>query len=171
MRACRCLVALLGVALVPLSGSAAQADIAPIPKPPGDSSKAPVVAPLKRPHVNAPAQAAPEPSANAVPATSPARSTQRAVVVLSSGGRDASFTPARSAGGREPASQSALARFLPTPLAFVQAHESMPSYGTWPPWLLAMFALLASAEAFLLTRIVRGGHVEEPIDPAERNEL
>ena len=34
-------------------------------------------------------------------------------------------------------------------------HESLPSYDAWPAWLLAVLALLASAEAFLLVCLAR----------------
>ena len=77
--------------------------------------------------------------------------------MVSRGGRvRRSFAPAVSRGGRiHPALPRArTARIVPTRLAEV-GHESLPSYDAWPSWLLAVLALLASAEAFLLVRLAR----------------
>lgn len=45
----------------------------------------------------------------------------------------------------------------PTPLALVAASETLPSQGggSTPAWKLALLALLAAAEAFLVVRLVR----------------
>jgi hypothetical protein len=51
----------------------------------------------------------------------------------------------------------------PTPLALVAAGESIPSQGTpTPAWKLALLALLAAAEAFLVVRLVRHRPVALP---------
>jgi hypothetical protein len=57
---------------------------------------------------------------------------------------------------------SKVARLLPTPLALVGLHEALPSSEAWPDWLLAAIAIMASAEAFLLTRLAGARHFVEP---------
>ena len=56
---------------------------------------------------------------------------------------------------------------MPTPLGLVGLHESLPSYQAYPTWLLGLFTLLATAEAFLLTHLVRARRAEV----AEANDL
>jgi hypothetical protein len=88
--------------------------------------------------------------------------------VVSTGGRDRRpFAPAISTGGRiDPALPRApTAKIVPTRLAGV-GHESLPSYDVWPSWLLAVLALLACAEAFLLVRLARPLPVRSPSDAA-----
>jgi hypothetical protein len=85
-------------------------------------------------------------------------------VVVSRGGRDRRpFTPAVSRGGRvHPALPHApTVKIVPTRLAEV-GHESLPSNEAWPSWLLAVLALLASAEAFLVVRLARPLPVRSP---------
>ena len=88
--------------------------------------------------------------------TPPARIRTRAPVVSTGGRKKPPITPAVSTGGRiHPALPRArIARIVPTRLAEV-GHESLPSYDAWPSWLLAVLALLASAEAFLLVCLAR----------------
>lgn len=73
------------------------------------------------------------------------------------------FAPAISRGGRiHPALPRARsAEIVPTRLAEV-GHESLPSHDAWPSWLLAVLALLASAESFLLVRLARPLRVRSP---------
>jgi hypothetical protein len=53
-------------------------------------------------------------------------------------------------------------RLFPTKLAVVGLHDALPSPEAWPDWLLATIAILASAEAFLLTRLAGSRHFMEP---------
>ena len=78
-----------------------------------------------------------------------------------------SFAPAVSRGGRiHPAlPRGGAAKIVPTRLAEVGL-ESLPSYDAWPSWLLAVLALLASAEAFLLVRLARPRPVTSPAAPS-----
>jgi hypothetical protein len=54
----------------------------------------------------------------------------------------------------------------PTPLALVKASDTVPSQSTaTPAWKLALLALLAAAEAFLVVRLVR--HRPVTLSPAQ----
>ena len=160
-----CLLASLGVVFALLLNSTAQAAIRPIPRP--DTPK-PLRSPKPKPNTHPAAQ---HQAARRQPVTSPsvatrtpaprtrtpAPRTRTRAPVVSRGGRDRRpFAPAVSAGGRIhpalPRTQSA--KIVPTRLAEV-GHESLPSDDAWPSWLLAVLALLASAEAFLLVRLAR----------------
>ena len=84
--------------------------------------------------------------------------------MVSTGGRKKPpFAPAVSRGGRiHPALLRArIAEIVPTRLAEA-GKEALPSYEAWPSWLLAVLALLASAEAFLLLRLARALPVGSP---------
>ena len=156
---CGCLVFVLGLAL----NSTAQADIAPIPRP--DAPKK-VRSPKPNTHPAVPRQPQlrqPVASPSVATSTPPARIRTRAPVVSTGGRKKPPITPAVSTGGRiHPALPRArIARIVPTRLAEV-GHESLPSYDAWPSWLLAVLALLASAEAFLLVCLAR------PLQRAER---
>jgi hypothetical protein len=61
---------------------------------------------------------------------------------------------------------SQIARLFPTHLAGV-GHDALPSYDTWPSWVLASFTLLASAEAFLLVRLARDRRFQREAELAE----
>jgi hypothetical protein len=162
------LCTLLGVSLALLAPCAAQADITPIPKPPegtGEPSvghQAPVVAPLLRPQVETPVQQAPAetptPAQSSTPAetSTPARSNEPEPA-LSEGGHELAGAPEPSEGGHDASAsrRSVLATLIPTPLGLVGLHEALPSYQRYPSWLLGLFALMATAEAFLLTHLLR----------------
>ena len=60
--------------------------------------------------------------------------------------------------------RSQVVRPLLTPLAFVGLHDALPTPEAWPDWLLATIAILASAEAFLLTRLAGARHFVEPTE-------
>ena len=160
-----CLYACLGVALALQLNSTAQAAIRPIPRP--DAPK-PVRSPKPKPNTHPAAQHQP---ARRQPVTSPsvaprppAPRTRRPAPVVSKGGRvRRPFAPAVSRGGRiHPALPRArTATIVPTRLAEV-GHESLPSHDAWPSWLLAVLALLACAEAFLLVRLARPPPVRSP---------
>jgi hypothetical protein len=167
MRIHRRSFACLGVALALLvSSTAAFADVAPLPKP----QAKPVVTPLAKP-----AQVASkptvtrqtvtqQPAAPQRPATQQTATRQAPVTppvqhtsppASASGGRtQPAHGPAASPGGRDDDSLSNRLALLPTKLAQV-GHESLPSYDTWPSWVLGAITLLASAEAFLLVRLAR----------------
>jgi hypothetical protein len=70
-------------------------------------------------------------------------------VTLSTGGRE--LTAVRALGAH--VASSRLVKLFPTPLPFVGGHDSLGAPDGWPDWLLATFAVMASAEAFLLTRL------------------
>jgi len=70
-------------------------------------------------------------------------------VTLSTGGRE--LTAVRALGAH--VASSSLVKLFPTPLPFVGGHDSLGAPDGWPDWLLATFAIMASAEAFLLTRL------------------
>ena len=70
-------------------------------------------------------------------------------VTLSTGGRE--LKAVRALGAH--VASSSLVKLFPTPLPFVGGHDSLGAPDGWPDWLLATFAIMASAEAFLLTRL------------------
>ena len=179
MRAALRLLTVFSLALALLPGAVAQAEIAPVPKPtsgttaPTNSGSA-SVNPLPKPQQPVEKKTVPPvtktravqtqkqtravtPSA---PPSTPERKTQKKVTPP---------TPAGSAGGREepavvtPPSTSGhapsvsvvtnIVELMPTPLAI--ASDSLPATEAWPPWVLSLFTLLATAEAFLLVRIAR----------------
>jgi hypothetical protein len=160
-----CLCAGLGVVLALLLNSTAQAAIAPIPRP--EASKN--VRSLKpKPNTHPAAQHQParrqRVTSPSVAARTPAPRTRTPAPVVSRGGRDRRpFAPAVSTGGRiHPALPRARTpKIVPTRLAEV-GHESLPGYDAWPSWLLAVLALLASAEAFLLVRLAQPLPVRSP---------
>lgn len=173
MRAPVRLCALLGLTLSLLAPCAAQADITPIPKPP-ESTGAPavsdpavVVVPLPKPQVETPAEQVPARQTPTAPSTTagtsaPAETTSptrksEPQPAISEGGRELPVAPEPSDGGREGTAPrlAVLATLIPTPLGLVGLHESLPEYQAYPTWLLGLFTLLASAEAFLLTHVVR----------------
>jgi hypothetical protein len=83
--------------------------------------------------------------------------------LLASGGREqpALATVVRTTRARPLTSLSSqFAELLPSRLAQV-GHASLPSSDTWPSWVLGAFALLASAEAFLLVRLARARNFEQ----------
>jgi hypothetical protein len=161
---------LVVLALIP---AAAHADIAPLPKP-SDAGSGPVggqgavVAPLPKP-AEKPAVVSKslEPATAEAPAPTqtvsdpPATRTQvtpiTTVLVSSAGGREAPVAPLISAASRNyPTSMvSRIVRLVPTPLAISGIDESLPAKDAWPAWVLAVFSLLVSAEAFLLVRLAR----------------
>jgi hypothetical protein len=155
-----CLCACLGVVLALPLNSAAQADIAPIPRPdPPRKVHTPKLKPNTHPAVQR------RPATNRAVATSTRPPHKRTPApVVSTGGREKPLiAPAVSTGGRiHPALPRArTAKIVPTRLAGV-GHESLPSYDVWPSWLLAVLALLACAEAFLLVRLARPLPVRSP---------
>lgn len=162
-----CLYACLGLALALLLNSTAQAAIRPIPRPAAPKNvHSPKPKPKPNTHPRArhqPARRQPVTSPSVATRTSAAR-TRKPAPVVSRGGRvRRSFAPVVSSGGRiHPALPRArTAKIVPTRLAEV-GHESLPSYDAWPSWLLAVLALLASAEAFLLVRLARPLPVSSP---------
>jgi hypothetical protein len=155
---------LLGLLLALTLTAVAQAKITPVPKPPGASSGAAasnqsaLVAPLAKPLVQTPVQPAPPPSPSqptttvlAHPRTAPPTPTS------SLGGREQPRSPVLSSGGRHRTTSlpARLVELLPTPLALVGMDESLPASDAWPPWVLTLFTLLLTVEAFLLVRLVR----------------
>jgi hypothetical protein len=87
-------------------------------------------------------------------ATTPV-TTEKIVVVASEGGRDQSGVVV-----------PAIPPPDPTPLALVAASEPVPSQDSaTPAWKLALLALLAAAEAFLVVRLVR--HRPVTLSPAQ----
>jgi len=151
---------LLATVLTLALPAVAGADIKPIPKPPPPPS-APVTPPAPPPPpatpVNRPVTPVTPPSPPATPPAPPATPppppaappsppvTQTILVAEIQGGHD----------------QSGVAIALPpppdpTPLAIVAAGEAVPSQGSsTPAWKLALLALLAAGEAFLIVRLVR----------------
>jgi hypothetical protein len=165
-----CLLACLGVVFALPLNSTVQAAIRPIPRP--DAPK-PVRSPKPNTHPAVQHQAAwrqpvRSPSvATRTPAPrrrTPARPRRTPAPVVSRGGHvRRPFAPAVSRGGHiHPALPRARsAEIVPTRLAEV-GHESLPSHDAWPSWLLAVLALLASAESFLLVRLARPLRVPSP---------
>jgi hypothetical protein len=149
------LAAVLLLALPALAG----ADIKPIPKPPPAPPSAPVTppapppppaTPVNRPEppVTPPSPPATPPSPPATPPAPPATPPAPPAIVVEAvpGGHDQSN--AEVIGAPPPPD--------PTPLALVSSSEPMPSQGSGTPvWKLALLALLAAGEAFLVVRLVR----------------
>jgi hypothetical protein len=176
MRGAHLLVPLaLGLAL--LSASGAQADITPVLKPNGPAKtvtplakptagapqqpvkKQPVQQPVKQP-VKQPVQQQ-QPVHTQTPANTATGSTTPPV--LASGGREQpTLGPVVRTTRAKPGTSlpSQIAKLFPTRLAQV-GHESLPSYDTWPSWVLGAFTLLASAEAFLLVRLARARRFQQ----------
>jgi hypothetical protein len=168
----------IGVALALMICSAAQADIGPVLKP-----EAPVkaVEPVAKPTTQT-TQTAKQQTAQGQQAQQKAQqppehtqtSTQTPTHTATHTATHApAVTPVIASGGREaPASApvvrttrhrsslpSRIARLFPTRLAAV-GHDPVPSYDTWPSWVLGAFTLLATAEAFLLVRLARSRRFE-----------
>jgi hypothetical protein len=149
-RLCTC----LGLALALLPASLAQADIGPVPKPGA------VVTPLQKPTAQTPKQGAvttQQPVVAQTPAyQAPVQTTPPAPVSVSGGRDQPVLAPVAVTGGRLKAASlpARIAELFPTRLAEV-GDDSLPSYDSWPSWVLAAFTLLASAEAFLLVRLAR----------------
>jgi hypothetical protein len=182
-------VALLstGAAYADISPIAKPSDgtVAPLPRPQVKSVVQPTPAPQVTPTAK-PAQTPVTPAARATPATTtvrtPARPTSVRTTTVRTVARQRTVTPvhvkapvhikvASINGGRDLSAvqvledtvvRSSVARLFPTPLALVGLHEAIPSPEAWPDWLLATIAILASAEAFLLTRLAGARHFVEP---------
>jgi hypothetical protein len=165
---------LLAAMLVLALPAVAAADIKPIPKPeeakttpakppakpPAD--KTPASTPAVKP-VTPPVQAETPPADTTPPAdpnlgeeTQAPAKPEKIVVLTLEGGRDDSGVPAVVIPPPDP-----------TPLALVAASETLPSSsdGSTPAWKLALLALLAAAEAFLVVRLVR--HRPGTLSPAQ----
>jgi hypothetical protein len=160
-----CLCACLGVVLALVLSCTAQADIGPIPRP--DAPKK-IRSPKPKPHTHLavhqqPAQRQPLASPSVVTSTPPVRTRTPAPVVSRGGREKPRIAPAVSTGGRiHPALPRArTAKIVPTRLAVV-GQEYLPSYEVWPSWLLAVLALLACVEAFLLVGLARPLRVRSP---------
>jgi hypothetical protein len=161
------LYACLGVVFALLLNSTAHAAIGPIPRP--DAPKN-----LRSPKPKANTHpAAQHQFARRQPVTSPSVATRtpapprtrKPAPVVSRGGRERRpFAPFVSTGGRiHPALPRArTAKIVATRLAVVGGHEPLPSYDAWPSWLLAVLALLAFTEAFLLVHLARPLPVRSP---------
>ena len=157
-------IVLLATVLLLALPAIAGADIKPIPKPPEPTSSpappppppSPPAAPVNKPEtpVTPPSPPATPPAPPATPPSPPATPpappsppvTETIVVVAVRGGHDQSNAELP---GEPPPPD-------PTPLALVAATEPMPSQGSsTPAWKLALLALLAAGEAFLIVRLVR----------------
>ena len=182
-----------GVAYADISPIAKPSDnsVAPLPKPQSKSAvqptPAPQVTPAAKPTVTPTAptstKTAVTPSATATqtPAAHTAtvqaptvKVTPRTVtpavhvkpppvrikVAASIGGRD--LTAIRSLENK--VVRANVVQPLLTPVAFVGLRQALPSPEAWPDWLLATIAILASAEAFLLTRLAGARHFVEPTE-------
>jgi hypothetical protein len=181
MRKSAGLCILLGSVVALLPVSAAQAKINPLPKPtgttdaPATESAGSTIAPLARPNATAPATAhtqTKKPVKTSKPPKTAATTRHTGAVVSIGAGtvraqtttvtrRQAPPQPVQSSGGRAAPSPPPVTAvkphttsLMPTPLSFV-GRDALPSYDSWPSWMLAMFTLAASIEAFLLTRLVR----------------
>jgi hypothetical protein len=175
--------AAVGVAVALTTPALAQADITPVLKPDGAGTG---VKPLAKP-TPTPKRSTPPPAKQPVRqptvtqtarrvVTPPAVHTQmtthtakRAVAhtavvkpVTVHGGRKAPIARVK----RNRISFSSIGSIFPTRLASV-GHDSLPSYETWPSWVLGAFTFLASAEAFLLVRLGRSRrfHREGAVHP------
>jgi hypothetical protein len=153
-----------------MTSPVAQADITPVLKPGSPStgvqplakptttkSTTPPAAkqPVRQPTISHPVQHTVRQPA--VHTQSTTHTTKRAVTHI------AVVTPVTAQGGRKAPivrvtrhriSFSSIGSIFPTRLASV-GQDSLPSYETWPSWVLGAFTLLASAEAFLLVRLGR----------------
>jgi hypothetical protein len=155
-------IVLLAAVLLLALPAVAGADIKPIPKPDNPVTPAtppapppPPATPVSKPDNTAvtppsPPATPPAPPATppAPPATPPSPPTipETIVVAVIPGGHDQSNA---AVPGAPPPPD-------PTPIALVAASEPMPSHGSsTPAWKLALLALLAAGEAFLVVRLVR----------------
>jgi hypothetical protein len=151
-------IVLLATVLLLALPAVAGADIKPIPKPPSPpvapatppAPPPPPATPVNKPEtpVTPPAPPATPPAPPATPPSPPAAPPTPPTIVVEevAGGHDQSN--AEVAGAPPPPE--------PTPLALVAASEPMPSQGSGTPaWKLALLALLAAGEAFLVVRLVR----------------
>jgi hypothetical protein len=173
MRSAHLLVPLaIGLAL--LTASVAQADIMPVPKPEGPPK---IVTPLAKPTTGTPQQPQKQPVEQTqqhqpVQQQQPVHTQAPTKTGTHTTTGTTPVTPVPASGGREQASPgplvpkaprskaSPISKLFPTHLAQV-AHESLPSYDTWPSWVLGAFTLLASAEAFLLVRLARARRFQQ----------
>jgi hypothetical protein len=147
-------VVLLATVLLLALPAVAAADIKPIPKPADPVTAAtppppPPATPVNKPPVNVTPPPATPPAPPATPPSPPAApptgNTAAIVVEDVLGGHDQSGVAAPVAPPPDP-----------TPLALVAASEALPSHGSGTPaWKLALLALLAAGEAFLVVRLVR----------------
>jgi hypothetical protein len=157
----------VGITVALLTPSVAQADIAPLPKPksvtpqakPGSATPQPAAKKPVQPTVRKQAPVSQQPTVQQPPVTpahtsaaSPRGGTAPALVIASGGRARPSLRTTR----QKPITSlpGQIADLFPTRLSEV-GQESLPSYATWPSWVLGVFAFLASAEAFLLVRLVR----------------
>jgi hypothetical protein len=160
------LLVLLATVLVFALPAVAGAAIKPIPKPETPVAPAtpppppPPAAPVNRPEITPPppppaTPPAPQP-APPVDNTPPADTTPVEIVVVGAeGGRDQAGVPVPVAPPPDP-----------TPLALVAATETVPSQDrATPAWKIALLALLAAGEAFLIVRLVR--HRPGGLSPAQ----
>ena len=159
-------IVLLATVLLLALPAVAGADIKPIPKPDNPVTPAappapppPPATPVSKPDNTAvtppsppsppatpPAPPAPPPASPPPPPPSPPEIPETIVVAVVQGGHDQSNIEVP---GAPPPPD-------PTPLALVAASEPMPSHGSsTPAWKLALLALLAAGEAFLVVRLVR----------------
>jgi hypothetical protein len=134
----------------------AAADPKPIAKPPAATPQ-PAPPPPSPPPASAPPPAPPPPpAAPASPPSTPRTPTveKPVVVLVASGGRDQSNAIAPEL--LPPAQPKPPPAPHPTPLALVALSERNSSHGeATPAWKLALLALLAASEAFLVVRLVR----------------
>lgn len=150
-------IVLLATVLLLALPAVASADIKPIPKPDNPVAPAtppapppPPAAPVNKPVTNTPVATSPPatpPSPPAAPPTVPdtGATVETIVVESAEGGRDQSGVPAPVIPPPDP-----------TPLALVAAIETVPSQDSaTPAWKIALLALLAAGEAFLVVRLVR----------------
>ena len=161
------------------------ASVAPLPKPHSTSGVQPTPAPQVAP-ASKPAQKPVTPVTTATPKTTVSSNTVRPTTAVTTVVHQPTVTapqvktppvkppPVRIKvasinGGRDLAAVRVLEdkvvrskvvqQLQLTPLALVSA---LPSSEAWPDWLLAAIAIMASAEAFLLTRLAGARHFVEP---------
>jgi hypothetical protein len=162
MRVTVCFSAVLG-ALLALPVAGAEADIKPLPKPPvvapapAGNDHGSVIAPVSKPVVSTPVvptvvKPAP-PEVTTTPVTPAGTRRQAPEPVVSFGGREQPQL-AETGGGRATLAPTP-AVLAPTPLGMAGPGPRPVFRGTRPPWVLALLALLAFAEAGLLTHLVR----------------
>ena len=164
------------------------ASVAPLPKPHATSGVQPTPAPQVAP-ASKPAQKPVTPATTATPKTTVSSNTVRPTTAVTTVVHQPTVTAPRVQtppvkpppvhikvasinGGRELAAVRVLEdkvvrskvvqQLQLTRLAVVGLHEALPSSEAWPDWLLAAIAIMASAEAFLLTRLAGARHFVEP---------
>lgn len=163
------------------------ASVAPLPKPHTTSGVQPTPAPQVAP-ASKPAQKPVTPATTVTPKTTVSSNTVRPTTAVTTVVHQPTVTApqvktppvkpppvikvASINGGRELAAVRVLEdkvvrskvvqQLQLTPLALVGLHEALPSSEAWPDWLLAAIAIMASAEAFLLTRLAGARHFVEP---------